>query len=240
MSITAGKAVAMGLAANLVAGVGLIKADEWSGTAHLSPRQIAAYRPLPTPPAAHLDMALATPAAKPTVGLNLAPYQTPVLATPEPTDRRFVIKRILPVSGPIKYGQWHWDETAVPAGPLVITVDLHARVISAFRNGYEIGTAAVLLGTDDKPTPLGVFPITQKKTRHVSTLYDAPMPYMMRLTGDGVAIHASNVQNGYASHGCIGVPLAFAKKLFDRAQLGDKVYITNGKRVGLGDSLVDQ
>ena len=39
------------------------------------------------------------------------------------------------------------------------------------------------------PTPTGVFPITEKKRHHVSNLYDAPMPYMLRLTDDGIAIH---------------------------------------------------
>jgi lipoprotein-anchoring transpeptidase ErfK/SrfK len=127
----------------------------------------------------------------------------------------------------------------VPDGPLVITVDLDARVLSVFRAGYEIGATAVLLGTQDKPTPLGVFPISQKKVDHTSNLYDAEMPYMQRLTDDGITIHATKVENGYASHGCIGVPEPFAKKLFATTELGDKVYITRGKQIGLGDSLVE-
>jgi lipoprotein-anchoring transpeptidase ErfK/SrfK len=97
-------------------------------------------------------------------------------------------------------------------------------VLSVFRAGYEIGTTAVLLGTQEKPTPLGVFPITQKDAHHMSNLYDAPMPYMMRLTNDGVSIHATHVQNGYASHGCVGVPLDFAQKVFGVTKLGDKVF----------------
>lgn len=162
------------------------------------------------------------------------------VAPDAPTDRRYVIRRILPIDGPIRYGEWHWDEAGVPPGPLVITVDLEARVISAFRAGYEIGTAAVLLGTAQYPTPTGVFPISQKDAHHVSNIYDAPMPYMMRLTSDGVTIHGSNVRNGFASHGCIGVPMAFAKLLYDHVHLGDRVYITRGKQVGLGDRLVDR
>src|SRR5262245_6680113 len=58
---------------------------------------------------------------------------------PRPADERFVIKRILPISGPMKYGEWHWDEKDVPDGPIVITVDLDARVLSIFKGGYEIG-----------------------------------------------------------------------------------------------------
>ena len=159
-------------------------------------------------------------------------------AAPAPVDDRFVIKRILPIKGPIKYGEWHWDEKEVPAGPIVITVDLDARVISVFRNGYEIGASAVLLGSEEKPTPLGVFPITQKKRHHVSNIYDAEMPYMQRLTNDGITLHATKVAWGYVSHGCIGMPEAFAKKVFETTSVGDKVYITRGKMVGVGDSLV--
>jgi lipoprotein-anchoring transpeptidase ErfK/SrfK len=51
------------------------------------------------------------------------------------------------------------------------------------------------------------------------------MPYMLRLTDDGVAIHGSNVRQGRATHGCIGVPLGFAKMLFATASKGDPVFI---------------
>ncbi|MEO1921155.1 MAG: L,D-transpeptidase [Sphingomonadales bacterium CG12_big_fil_rev_8_21_14_0_65_65_10] len=167
------------------------------------------------------------------------PVVQEVQATPEPVaPDPFVIKRVLPISGPIKYGEWHWDDEGVPDGPLVITVDKQARVISVFRDGYEIGAAAVLLGTDEHPTPVGVFPILQKNKDHVSNLYDAEMPYMMRLTWDGVAIHGSLVENGYASHGCVGTPEEFAAKLFAIAKLGDKVVVTDGKRIGVGDPLI--
>ncbi len=151
----------------------------------------------------------------------------------------FVIKRILPISGPIRYGEWHWDDANVPDGPIVVTVDLEARVLSVFRGGYEIGATAVLLGTDDKPTPLGVFPIIQKQRHHISNLYDAEMPFMQRLTNDGITLHATDVEIGYASHGCIGMPGPFAERLFGVTKLGDRVFITRGKMVGMGDSLVE-
>jgi lipoprotein-anchoring transpeptidase ErfK/SrfK len=65
------------------------------------------------------------------------------------------------------------------------------------------------------------------------------MPFTMNLTDDGVAIHGTKVEKGYASHGCIGVPDPFAAKLFALAPVGTKVYITRGKMVGKGDSLVE-
>lgn len=157
----------------------------------------------------------------------------------KPIDEQFVIKRILPIKGPIKYGEWHWDDANVPEGPIVMTVDLDARVISVFKGGYEIGASAVLLGTEEKPTPTGVFPITQKKRHHVSNLYDSPMPYMQRLTDDGITLHATKVEWGYASHGCIGMPEDFAAKVFENTKIGDRVFITRGKMIGMGDSLVD-
>ena len=161
-------------------------------------------------------------------------------AQAKPADQQFVIKRILPISGPIRYGEWHWDEAGVPDGPLVITVDLDARVLSVFRGGYEIGATAVLLGTQEKPTPLGVFPIMMKKAEHYSSTYDdAPMPFTMRLTDDGIAIHGTTVERGYASHGCVGTPTPFARKLFGVAKLGDRVFITRGKRIGMGDALIE-
>ena len=156
------------------------------------------------------------------------------------SDDSFTIKRILPIDGAIKYGEWHWDDAGVPDGPLVMTVDLDARVLSVFRGGYEIGAAAVLLGTDEYPTPLGTFPILAKQRHNVSEKYDnAPMPWSMFLTRDGVAIHGgSEVANGYASHGCIAAPDDFVAKIFAIAKPGDRVIITRGETMQMGDSIV--
>lgn len=179
-------------------------------------------------------------------GPDNAPGLRPAVATGSDTatlqrvrDERFVIKRILPITGPIKYGEWHWDDEGVPPGPIVMTVDLEARVISVFRGGYEIGAAAVLLGSQDHPTPLGTFPILTKEKDNVSEKYNnAPMPYTLRLTWSGVAIHGSEVENGYASHGCVGTPTPFAAKLFAVAKKGDKVIITRGQNIGMGDAIL--
>jgi hypothetical protein len=158
-----------------------------------------------------------------------------------PKAEPFRIKRILPIDGPIKYGQWFWDDKDTPQGPLVITIDLDARVLSVFRDGYEIGATAVLLGTDQHPTPLGTFPILSKERHNVSEKYgNAPMPWTLRLTHDGVAIHGGHaVQLGWASHGCISAPDKFMTRLFAIAKVGDRAIITRGKRAALGDTLIE-
>jgi len=153
-------------------------------------------------------------------------------------DAPYVIRSVLEVDGPLRHGDWYWDESGAPAkGPLLITVDLAAQTLSVFRGGHEIGVAVILYGVDDKPTPLGTFPISQKDADHVSNLYDAPMPYMLRLTNDGVAIHGTEVEQGYGTRGCIGVPNDFARRLFGIARLGDRVVITNGQTMAVGDGL---
>ena len=171
-----------------------------------------------------------------------APAPSPVTFSrplaPAPTAP-FTIKRILPIDGPLRYGEWHWNDAGAPAGPIVITVDLDARVLSVFKGGYEIGTAAVLLGTAEHPTPTGVFPILTKERHNKSEKYgNAPMPWTLRLTLDGVAIHGGRpVEKGWASHGCIGIPDPLAARLFATAHTGDRVIITRGKRAAIGTPL---
>ncbi len=195
----------------------------------------AALIPAPEPArsAAPVKAAPVAPAPKPVVAPPIAPAAA--LPPAAPALEAMVVKRILDIPGPISFGTYYWNTDGVPSdGPLVITVDLEAQTMSVFRDGYEIGATAILYGMDEKPTPLGVHEIKQKKVHHISNLYGAPMPYMMRLTWDGVAIHGSEVEEGRATHGCIGVPTAFAKLVFAQAKLGDKVIITRGKRLGLG------
>jgi lipoprotein-anchoring transpeptidase ErfK/SrfK len=142
--------------------------------------------------------------------------------------------RLLPVSllrvdRQMRYGDYVWDDEGVPAGPVTVRVDLRTQLLSVFRAGHEIGTAVVLYGADNMDTPLGDFPIMWKGKNHRSSIYDAPMPYTLRLTGDGVAIHGSDVRWGAATHGCVGVPTEFASRLFEQAKIGDVVSIVRSQ-----------
>ncbi|HWK40391.1 MAG TPA: L,D-transpeptidase family protein [Croceibacterium sp.] len=147
----------------------------------------------------------------------------PTLALPG--GREETVRSVLNVRSAMKYGDFIWDEEGVPDGPVWVRADLDKQIISVFRGGHEIGTAVLLYGADSKPTPAGVFPVLQKDADYHSRTYDAPMPFMLRLTDDFVAIHASDVRAMAATHGCIGVPMEFARKLFDQMQIGDEVFV---------------
>ena len=142
-----------------------------------------------------------------------------------PGGKRELVNSILNVSHRMKFGSYVWDDRGVAPGPLWVRIDLGKQLLSVFRGPNEIGSTVILYGTDGKPTPTGAFTIKAKAADYHSHTYDAPMPFMLRLTDDGVAVHGSEVRNGSATHGCIGVPTAFAKLLFAQARNGDPVYI---------------
>lgn len=141
------------------------------------------------------------------------------------------VQSILNVRKQLQFGDFVWNDRNVPKGTVWVRVDLKSQILSVFRAGHEIGTSVILYGADEKETPAGAFPVLAKIKDHRSATYDnAPMPYTLRLTGDGVAIHGSDVRWGAATHGCIGVPVEFAAKLFDEVAKGDQVVIVRDRK----------
>ena len=140
------------------------------------------------------------------------------------------IGSVLNVLDKMTYGDFLWNDAAVPPGPIWVLVDLKAQTMSVFRGEHEIGTAVTLYGVDEKPTPIGRFAVLEKRKDHRSSIYDAPMPYTLRLTGDGVAIHGSDVRAGAGTNGCLGVPLEFGSRLFEAMKVGGEVIIVEDAR----------
>lgn len=171
----------------------------------------------------------------PTLG---APVRIALRPSPEARQGRaftldFPLHRELPIGDWLRPGQYAWDDQGVAPGPLTIVVNIRGRVLSAYRSGVEIGRSSLIYGADDKPTPHGEFRILQKDIDHKSNLYgNAPMPYAMRLTQDGVFLHASQMADDLATHGCVGLPKDFARLLFSAAKVGDRVIVWSGTRQG--------
>ena len=118
---------------------------------------------------------------------------------------------------------WADTDGVQPVSVVVSIADQRAYV---YRGQTLIGVSSVSTGKEDKPTPAGTYPILQKKVAHRSNLYDdAPMPFMQRLTWDGIALHAGRNPGYAASHGCVRLPTAFAKKLFAITSVGSTVTI---------------
>ena len=129
----------------------------------------------------------------------------------------------------LKAGQWVWAPQLAPAGPLLVYVDLTRQIATVYRNGVRMAVSTVSSGKPGHETPTGVFTILQKDANHHSSKYnDAPMPFQERLTWDGVALHAGGLPGYPSSHGCVHLPLQFAKLLFGIESLGGTVIITGG------------
>ncbi|MDD2047734.1 L,D-transpeptidase [Pseudomonas putida] len=131
------------------------------------------------------------------------------LQVPTPTELRARLDSL-------KAGQFLWYPQVSPVGPVTVVVSLTEQRAYVYRNGIAIGVSTVSSGKAGRETPTGVFSILQKKVEHKSSLYNsAPMPYMERLTWDGIALHAGHLPGYPASHGCVRLPLAFAKNLYE-------------------------
>jgi hypothetical protein len=127
----------------------------------------------------------------------------------------------------LKAGEYVWAPEVAPQGPMLLIVNVATQRAILFRNGVPIAATTVSTGRPGHTTPTGVFTILQKQVEHYSSLYDsAPMPYMQRLTGQGVALHAGNLPGYPASHGCIRLPAGFAKLLYGETKVGMTVVIT--------------
>ena len=129
----------------------------------------------------------------------------------------------------LKPGEFNWNPERSPEGPLVVLVSLPKQWAVVYRGGVEIAAATCSTGRQGHRTPAGVFVILEKDKTHHSSKYDnAPMPFMERLTWNGVALHAGNLPGYPASHGCVRLPLEFAKRLFGITTLGTPVIIADG------------
>jgi lipoprotein-anchoring transpeptidase ErfK/SrfK len=147
---------------------------------------------------------------------------------------------------------WSWTPEMSPSGPVRVEVSLTNQWLVVYRNGIEIGSSPISSGRGTKPTPPGDYRVLEKNVEHRSSLYGnfvnvqgqivgsgkvgdgappgtrfvaASMPYMQRLTWDGVALHQGPLPGYPASSGCIRLPAGFANKLFGVTKIGTPVIV---------------
>jgi lipoprotein-anchoring transpeptidase ErfK/SrfK len=125
----------------------------------------------------------------------------------------------------LKPGQYVWRDVTAD-GPGRVIVSLSDQLAYYYRGDTLIAVSTISTGRDDKPTPTGIFGVQDKKPSYRSKKYDnAPMPWMQRIDQFGIALHGGFNPGYPASHGCIRLPVAFAKKLYTATDIGTPVYI---------------
>ncbi len=126
-------------------------------------------------------------------------------------------------------GEFVWQPEMAPSGAVEIVVSVPLQIAYVYRGGTLIGVTTVSTGRPGHDTPRGRFEILQKRREHYSNLYNnAPMPFMQRLTWGGIALHAGQIPGRPASHGCVRLPLEFARHLFGVTAMGGSVHIIDG------------
>ncbi|QIG81869.1 L,D-transpeptidase family protein [Sphingosinithalassobacter tenebrarum] len=134
----------------------------------------------------------------------------------------------------LRPGQYRWYDSGFERisarvdDRITATVSIPEQRIYVYRGGLLIGVSTVSTGMAGHETPTGEYPILQKAEFHRSNIYsNAPMPFMQRLTWDGIALHAGHNPGRPASHGCIRLPREFARKLFRLTERGTVVTVTD-------------
>ena len=122
-----------------------------------------------------------------------------------------------------------------------IVVDLTKQEAYAYEDGKLLYSGWISSGKKRYKTRTGRFRVLQKEKEHISNEWPkkvvikngkrveerggAKMPYMLRLTWSGIALHEGYTPNYPASHGCIRVAKGFAQKLYNWATIGTRVII---------------
>ena len=126
----------------------------------------------------------------------------------------------------LKAGQYLWRNVPDSAGPEHVVISLTDQLAYLYRGDTLVAVATISTGRFDKPSPTGIFAVLDKKPFYRSKKYDnAPMPWMQRIDQYGIALHGGYNPGYPASHGCIRLPVAFAKKLYAVTEIGTPVYI---------------
>ena len=161
----------------------------------------------------------ATPAAA------LETYEAKMQASDAASQARI---DMLDAFGPkaLKPGQYVWRNVPDSAGPERVVVSLSDQMAYLYRGDTMMAATTISSGRDDKPTPDGIFSVLRKTPMWRSKKYDnAPMPFAQFFDPAGIAMHAGFNPGHAASHGCIRLPTAFAKKLYSVTDVGTPIYI---------------
>ena len=102
-------------------------------------------------------------------------------------------------------------------------IDLAGNQAWLIRDGdVSYGPVPITHGRKGFRTPPGTFEVSFRNRDHVSSIYDAPMPYSVFFNG-GIAFHQGSLEE--LSHGCIHLSRSAAREFFDSLRRGDVVQV---------------
>jgi lipoprotein-anchoring transpeptidase ErfK/SrfK len=116
------------------------------------------------------------------------------------------------------------DAASTPCAPTATAcVDLSANRSWLLRDGeVTYGPVPITHGRPGFRTPPGTFRVESKRRDHVSSIYDAEMPWSVFFNG-GVAFHEGSL--AVTSHGCVHLSPAAAETYFSMLSVGDIVQV---------------
>ncbi len=123
-------------------------------------------------------------------------------------------------------------------GLTYIDISIEKQRVILFENGRKDMESACVTGTPnrERATHYGSFRINYKQRNRIlrgsQKLYEAFVSYWMPFDG-GIGLHdatwrgsfGGNIYKSNGSHGCINLPPAFAKQLYERVTVGMPVYV---------------
>lgn len=124
----------------------------------------------------------------------------------------------------LRAGQFLWKQGREGSPVSRVVIDLTGQLAYAYQGDELIAVSTISSGIDKYPSPIGIFPILEKRREYRSVKYDnASMPFMQRIDDYGIALHAGQLPGRPASHGCVRLPAGFAARLFAATQVGTPV-----------------
>lgn len=157
------------------------------------------------------------------------------------------VRRAQPV-----FAQAFWLDDASTGGPRRVVISLSNQVAQVWEGSTLIAQSPISTGREGYRTPPGSYTVIEKRREHHSSLYGefvdasgkhvglaragqkpppgtryvpSPMPYFMRMTWTGLGMHQGYLPGWPASHGCIRLPAAMAKRFFEELPKGTPVEV---------------
>ena len=132
-------------------------------------------------------------------------------------------------AGPLKPGEYWWNQQLSPNGPVVVLVSIPLKVMHVYRNGVLIGRSTVNTGSSANDTPGGVITVIEKPKPSRKN-GEAPVPETRRLTSGDVKMHLADMPGAPAKQGFVRMPHAFSQLLYGVTSTAPTtIVIGNGK-----------